>query len=350
MKPHPFLLTAAIFLCSCSHRNTPPYAIRDFDPSLQPYLTQAVGTGIVGFDKATLYIKTHATDEQITRLSQAENPMLRAIALREMIRRPGFNHFNVIMSHLDDTAMIAWDAGEWGIKFCSVSDDMVSNGKWKTKADHDRTADEIIRKHDYLAAAYAAMDFMPLKPNYYPHLKVMVLRDLPFQRIEEALLALAKYKKKEDIPEIKLLLMENVWEMSFISFGLMQNIPDTAYLEILTKYYPRRFYNKICRDRLVETGTTYIYTLASYKTERCAQILAAMLARKPFIPCVADTNTIKDAVLRAIWDNPCPAYEKMRNQISAVMHEKLRRDTADALALDSPPPVMLPKQEEPVRW
>jgi hypothetical protein len=350
MKSLPYLLTAAIFLCSCSHRNTPPYAIRDFDPSLQPYLTQAIGTGIVGFDTATRYIESHATDDQIARLSQAENPILRAIALREMIRRPGFNHFNVIIGHLDDTAIIAWDAGEWGTKFCSVSDDMVSNGRWKTEADRARTADEIIRRHDYLAAAYTAMDFMPLKPDYYPHLKVMVLRDQPIQRIEEALLALAKYKKKEDIPEIKLLLIQNAWQMSSASFGLMQNFPDTAYLEILTKYYPRRFYNKICRDQLVETGISYIHTLASYKTERCAQILAAMLARKPFAPCAVDTNTIKDAVLRAIWDNPCPAYETMRSQISGVMHEKLRRDTADALLVDSPLPVMMPKQEEPVRW
>ncbi len=350
MKSRSYLLTAAIFLCSCSQRNTPPYAIRDFDPLLQPYLTKAVGTAVVGFDTATLYIENHATDDQITRLSQAESPMLRAIALREMIRRPGFNHFNVIMSHLDDTAMIAWGAGEWGIMFHTVSDDMISNGLWKTKADHDRTADEIIRKHDYLAEAYSALNFMPLKPDYYPHLKIMILRDRPFEQIEKALFTLAKYKKMADIPLISQLLTQHAWEMSSMSFGLMENFPDTAYLEILTKYYPRRFYRKICVDHQVETSARYIDALASYKTARCAQILAAMLDRKPFAPCAADTFTIKDAVLRAIWNNPCPAYDKLRTRISAIMHEILRRDTTDIMPAESIPQAVFPEPGAPVRW
>jgi hypothetical protein len=350
MKPHSYLLAAAIFLCSCSGRNMPSYAIRDFDLLLQPYLTKAIGTAVVGFDTATLYIENHATDDQITRLSQAESPMLRAIALREMIRRPGFNHFNVIMSHLDDTAMIAWDAGEWGIKFHTVSDDVISNGTWKTKADHDKTADEIIRKHDYLAEACTALDFMPLKPEYYPHLKVMVLRDRPFEQIERALFALAKYKKMADIPVISQLLAQNAWEMSHVSFGLMENFPDTAYLEILTKYYPRRFYRKICADQQVETSTSYIDALASYKTERSARILTAMLDRKPFAPCAADTFTIKYAVLRAIWNNSCPAYAIMRTRISAIMHEIIRRDTTDTIPIELIPQPVFPEPGAPVRW
>ncbi len=52
--------------CFRSERAT--YAIRDFDPALQPYLVVAVSSGIVGYDSASLFIREHATTEELNRL------------------------------------------------------------------------------------------------------------------------------------------------------------------------------------------------------------------------------------------------------------------------------------------
>lgn len=80
----------------------------------------AVSTGIVGYDSASTFIQKHATNEELTLLGRSEHPILRTVALREMLSRTGFDHFGVIMNHLNDTATVAIDAGEWGIWFRTV--------------------------------------------------------------------------------------------------------------------------------------------------------------------------------------------------------------------------------------
>jgi hypothetical protein len=51
-----------------------------------------------------------------------------------MTHRPGYNHNQVMTTHLDDTAIIFEDMGEWGIQFWSVTDCVIHNGRWRTDA------------------------------------------------------------------------------------------------------------------------------------------------------------------------------------------------------------------------
>lgn len=147
------LLICSILLSSCRTVVDKSFAIRDFSPSLQPYLTKAVSTGIVGPDSSSIFIQDHATDEELTKLSHAEHPILRALALREMLRRKTFDHFDLVMKHLDDTAVVATDAGEFGIWFRTLSDYMLENAKWKTIDARNRTREEVLMNHDYLRSA-----------------------------------------------------------------------------------------------------------------------------------------------------------------------------------------------------
>ena len=70
------------------------------------------------------------TDEELIRLGKSENPILRATALREMLDRSSFNQFDIVMKHLDDTAIVAIDNGEFGIKFETVSDCLIGRTSW----------------------------------------------------------------------------------------------------------------------------------------------------------------------------------------------------------------------------
>lgn len=321
----PFLLIA-ILIWSCKTDNKYPYAIKDFRKPLQPHLTRIVLKGIVGYYDSTLYM---ATDKELVQLAQSEHPVLRASAFREMLYRKSFDHFNILMNHLDDTAVVATEAGEWGIWYRTVSDDIIQHGGWKSMADKNKTIDVVITKHNYLRSAYEILLSIEPSEKYYPYIKAMAEQEVKpagiynpkVEDFESALYGLAKFKKKEDVEIIKDQLLSYTWRISSISFRLMKEFPDTVYLEVFEEYYPRKFYRSICRDGVSSQAEEYINSLAVYKNNRSAKILDSMLNRKPFINCPADTSWFKDILALAIWRNPCEAYSKLRKQVEARVKE-----------------------------
>jgi hypothetical protein len=343
------LLTYSILLSSCGTVGDKSVAIRDFAPSLQPYLTQAISTGIVGPDSSSIFIEDHATDDQLAKLSHAEHPILRALALREMLRRRTFDHFDLVMKHLDDTAIVATDGGEFGIWFRTVSDYILENAKWKTIAARDSTMDEVLLNHDYLRSAYTGLHNLKLKEKYYSRIKGMAVRERVFDEREDALYALAEFKRREDLPVIKTILLSNCWRMQRRSFELMKDFPDTSYIEVLKKYYKSHFYRSICEHNLSSPAVTFIETISSYKSDSSAKILRAMIDRKPFIPCAADTIYLRSELIHAIWDNPCAAYAKIIEQ-TRKEREELKKSE---LEIDLPPAAMQHDKDtaaEPVNW
>jgi len=144
-----FLLLSFSLYISCQNDDK-PYAIKDFSNSLKPYLTKIISKGIVTFDSSTTYLENHATDKELVKLSMSEHPILRAIALRIILERPAFDHFEVIMNHLDDTAIIMTDADEWGIWDRTVSDYVIENARWKSNAEKNKTIEQLITKNKYL--------------------------------------------------------------------------------------------------------------------------------------------------------------------------------------------------------
>jgi hypothetical protein len=200
-----FIFTILLFtISSCKSETKNSFAIKDFRESLQPYLTKIVSKGIVGYDSSTRYIQNHSTDNELKQLSQSEHPVLRAIAFREMMNRSTFDHFNLIMNNLDDTAVVPVDWGEFGFIFYRVSDDMLHNGKWKDSATKQKTIEEIVLRHNSLSAAYYRLPDLPKKEAYYTTIKQMVLRERnsydEFSQKEDAMYALASYKRPEDVP------------------------------------------------------------------------------------------------------------------------------------------------------
>jgi hypothetical protein len=230
---------------------------------------------------------------------------------------------------------------------------MIHNAKWKTKGPRDSLADIIILHHDYLAAAYNAAEFMPPLPQYHEHIKKMATRDRDYRfQLEDALTALAKYKRKEDIPFIKEIMLEHIGLLGRRSFEILTSYPDTAYLEILSEFSLHRFYPIICRADNYDVATSFLNTLASYKADTCARLLSRILNRKPFLPCTFDTLYLRESLLRAIWDNPCPAFAALRTRIAPEMHRIRRRDSIWNLQLDTSyhPGVIIDTSAEPIRW
>lgn len=354
-RPHLYYLLP-ILVCltlSCTTPRTKFPAIRDFSPSLQPALISAVATSVAGYDTGATYIRHHATDSELALLSRCEHPILRAIALREMTKRPSFDHQKIMLQHLDDTAIVLVDHGEWGDVFRTVSDQMVEEGRWSTEKDRQLVLDEILEHHDYLRSAYTGLEHVDTPEKYYDHIKVMVTRDRPYDQIEYALYALAKCGKKEDIPQIKEILLANTGMAGAASFDIIAAYPDTSYMEVLKHYFWHGFYRRICRERSIYPAVDFISALGCSKDTASARMLEFILAKQPFMPCLVDTSSLKEAVMNAIWNNPCPAYSRLRRQIKWHFDKQKASDTAGLsfivpITIDSS--LITKKDTVPVGW
>lgn len=297
-------------------------------------------------------IDRNASDDELAWLSRSEHPLLRAVAFRLLLKRPGVDHFDLIMHHLDDSAMVQVDWGEWGLRPKMVSDYLIGEARWKTESDRMKTVEQIIMKHDYLDEAYYALNRIDIHEKYYPFIKEMSLRDRPFDERENALYALARFKKKEDIPLIKDILLTHRGYLGSQSFRLMEEFPDSSYMAVFEMFYPRRFYRTICRDQNVELAEEFLQSLASYKTDSSAKLLSAILNRRPLMPCSCDTGDLKQKMIRVIWNNPCEAYATLRTQVETAAKEMERRDRDNGISWDEGKAIVLPgdSSAEPVRW
>jgi hypothetical protein len=336
---HFLLATLIVCLFSCKNEQGKSYAIKDFRKSLQPFLFKIVSEGIVTYHDSS-DIKS-ITDEELIRLGKSENPVLRATALREMLDRSSFNPFDIVMKHLDDTTIVATDNGEFGIKFETVSDCLISRTRWETSQAKDKTIESVLTKHNYLSSAYNILTKIEAQEKYYPFIKNMATRprrldryqgyELGFYEIEYALYGLAKFQKKEDVQIIKNKLMKHVWELSDVSFRLMKEFPDTAYLDVLQTYHRREFYKFSGIRPHGFTGYNadkvapedFIEALVVQQNDRSAKLLDTMLTYLPKHTCMPDKENIINAVIEQIWGHPCPAYSRLREKVKHKAEEIL---------------------------
>jgi hypothetical protein len=330
-KPGQLLCLGLIVLfSSCKNDNTHTYAIKDFRKALQPHLIKIVAKGIVMPYDSALHNMT--TDKELMELSQSEHPALRAAAFRVILYRKSFDHFEILMNNLDDTAFILSDEGEFGISYGTISDDILEEAKWKTPEAKNRTVEEVLTKYNYLRSAYRILRRIEPQEKYYAFIKEMATRprhldsegyEDGFDDIEYALYGLAKFKKKEDVQIIKQLLMKNVWLLSHISFNLMKEYPDTAYMDVFQSYYRRRFYEFSGNRRDGFTGfkadradpEDFIEALAVQPGELSPKLFDTLLLHLRSMPCMPDKETIEDEIVMAIWEQPTSANAWLRKKI-----------------------------------
>ncbi len=340
-------LAFLLLFFSCKNENKYKYAIKDFRKIIQPALTNLVSKAVVEYYDST--IRFSVTDNELEKLNKSEHPILRGMALQEMLRRETFNHFDLINNNLDDTAEVQTDAGEFGIWNMKVSDFLLQNGKWKTIEDKNKTIDILLRKHNYLRSAHLIASRIEPQEKYYSIIKEMAQRELLFEEIEYSTYALAQYKKAEDTSIIRKILNDNWYQLNELSFKLMSEFPSENYMDVYEKYYKRKFYNIICEEGKDTKAIDFLKSLASYKNEKSASILNAILNKQPFLRCGAQYDWIKSSLIDIIWQNKCKAYEKMCTQIASTVKENEK----NKIELFPNNDVNLPVQEpskEPIGW
>jgi hypothetical protein len=340
-KSTKFLLpTLIILFLSCKNEHDFTYAIKDFGKSLQPYLFKIVSKGIVMYYDSA--IRNMATDKELIELTQSEHPVLRASAFREILNRESFDHFDILMNHLDDTADVATDEDEFGIGHRTVSDDILLEFVWKSHVEKNKTIELVLTKYNYLRSAYIVLLQIEPHEKYYSFIKDMATRprrlsengyELGFGDIEYALYGLAKFKKADDVKIIKDKMMKHIWEMSDVSFRIIKEFPDTAYFDVLQSYHRRQFYKFSGNRREGFSGyiadradpEDFIQALVAQQNEKSAKLLDTILNRLPLRMCMPDKDNIIDEVIMEIWQHPCSAYTGLREKIKPKAEEILKQ-------------------------
>lgn len=318
----------SILLCfiilSCKKNDSKyPYAIKDFPKSLRPYLETIVERGYVAYAPAENYIKKRSTDNELTKLCYSEHPLLRGVALEILLYKEYIDQDSLLILHLDDTATISVEQGEFGIHYIKVADNMLDNACWKTFAERDKIIDEVLTKHNNLKSAYGILARIDPKEKHYQLIKEMAMREKWNYENENALYALSKFKKKEDINLIKEELRKNIHSFKDQSFALMREFQDTAFLNILDEWGRRRFVNDFCEE-LASTNLSeaFVHSLAAYKNEKVAGIFSRMLNWKPKFYCRGDINDLKNDIYDAIWNNQCEAYSGFMKDVKPNIKEQ----------------------------
>jgi hypothetical protein len=310
-------------------------------------------------------LRNMATDKELSELSQSEHPVLRASAFREILHRKSFNHFDILMNHLDDTAIVAKDAGEFGIWHRTISDDILEEAKWETNEAKNKTIELVLTKHNYLRSAYIILLQVEPQKKYYAFIKDMATRprrlsddgyELDFYEIEYALYGLAKFKKPDDVKIIKGQMIQNVWKLSYLSFQLMTEFPDTAYFDVLQRYHRRQFYSFSGHRRGGFSGyiedradpEDFIQALVAQQNDKSAQLLDTILNRLPLQTCLPDKKNIINNIVMEIWEHPCIAYASLREKIKSKAEEILEWEIV--ILKDSLSKVPLDTTKEIIRW
>lgn len=216
MKQVLTFIVLSFLIFSCKKNDSKyPYAIKDFSKTLRPHLDQIVSNGLIGVDyHSEMFVEDSTSITELENLSYCEHPLLRAVALRGLLKRDSLNKNDIILSHLSDTAFVAtevshWRAGFTGVDFSSVADIMISDCSWKSFTERKKIIDKVLLKHNYLVSAYNILDKTDPEEKYYSSIREMLQRDRDPKLIGNAVIALSKFRKKEDIMLLKDIIKNN---------------------------------------------------------------------------------------------------------------------------------------------
>jgi hypothetical protein len=282
---------------------------------------RAIATGILGHDSATYFIEQNATKNDLQKLSSSEHPILRAIAINAVIKRKLVNQNDWILSHLDDTAWITTDDGEWGFGHYRIADYMLGTVVWESEEDRQQIIDEVLLNHNQLRAAYLVLDRSKPDDKFYSTVKEMASRrERRFDELEHAIFALASFQKKENNDNLMAIMMEHEYSLTSRSYALTEEYPNSRYPLVLEEHLKskKRFF---IYDRWNEIDD-YIQAVASYKNDNSVRIFTKMLDWLDNLKCYIKSERIKQVMMNALFEYRCDKYSELIKRLRPLLPEK----------------------------
>jgi hypothetical protein len=261
-------------------------------------------------------LTSKATLEELRQLTDHKNLVVKCYAIDGYYQR---NNGNVammkpiIMKNLYDTTMISISYGDFGIPM-QVAEFVLNYQYRLDKKDsiailklflsidsfmiHDTTI-KLRYKSDALKKA------MP-NPKNYDRIREIAIKE----KEPAALVALARYKKQEDIPIIISYLKDK--EMNYYAIWAVKEFPDTVFYPLLVDIFKNMWKEKENRREYYEWWVLY-QALSQYPTDKTIKLFKKTVNTRK-----SKKYMLKNCLSVAITRYPHPKFEQFKDKLQPV--------------------------------
>ncbi|MEO8240502.1 MAG: hypothetical protein ABI576_20525 [Flavobacterium sp.] len=313
-----------LLLFSCGDKKPYPNKISDFRPELQIQLVKlAKEKQLPSRDTiARNYLKDNCSKEELLKLLECDNPLLRVIAYITIVNRNEKDYFKILLEHLNDTAKVTYWYYEDAAGDFMVSDLLIreaADSRKLTRSEKNILVDCVLLQHLYLDTS----DWMiqDIKPNekYYSIIKQKSkLKNYRCGVQFGACYALSKFKKKEDLEYLKSIFESLESPCEGVIFKTIEQNPNQIYFPILKKYFNETIKKKNLSDTY--NFKYYCRAVASYKNKESLSILTELL-NASYCPDQWFYELYRDKIFIAIHKYNNPLYENLYEKLKPKMSE-----------------------------
>ncbi len=350
MKINALIYCCILMVCmGCkSYKTKYPYSLEDFRPELRGDLAKIIQSGVVGAPFKTENSEENYRISDLQKMFKSEHPLIRCFAFQGLIEKDSTNIRQLLLSSLDDTAVVSVYEGEWGVPRMYCSEYYIDkyfqqkNGKGNFKSVNQELLDPLIEKAPNLKntlQAIAGIDTIAEK--YYDRVRLIVNSAIANEntsnganiltydddKVHVALYALSKFKKQKDISFIK----ENLRFNNPYYWEIIKNNPDSAYFSLVEEVYkqlkkaneisPKQlqiiFYGK--RRNLIERFEDFLTAVAKFKNKKSAILLTDIINKEllPFNYYERNNfNSYKYTIYELLKENECKEYRPLINKLN----------------------------------
>jgi hypothetical protein len=327
MRHYIYILTLLILtFIGCGRKEKYHNKISDFRPELKKHIQKIIAERQLSYNPDTLalnFLKDSCTKDELFKLMNFENPLVRVRAYRTIIYRNEPDYFPILLNHLDDTTKVTWwyyddAAGEF-----MVSDLMIRKAESErklTRSQKDSLIDIVLTKHIYLGTAEWMINDIEPKEKYYTIIKNTAQKKISSCHDLSNTYSLSKFNKREDIPFIKKNFREYTDNPNCNTYIFKSIIafPDTAFFPLLTKYFEQEIKKK--KQDSYRDLKYYCLAVAMFKNNRSVEILTA-LTKKETYPDAWYLPQNRDYVFTAIHKYNSPHYDNLYKELKPQMSD-----------------------------
>ena len=249
-----------------------------------------------------LKLEAQASDEELCNLVLHQNPVVRCYAFQALAHRQYANTCRVLLEHISDTVQVrtffgcvisAEPVAEYLIEV--VTPECIDTSFYKLNADERSVLDSVLLYRPQLQLEARAELLARLAPaeRHYARVKQIASEE----PAPEALPALARFQKSNDVPFIRAILRKNEDRSVCYAIRAVRENPDTAFLQDLLSLFEaewghrsynyqkwRNLYQALARYPCSQTLSLFNRTLDcrdEFRKEILGMFLGVALAKYP---------------------------------------------------------------------
>ena len=342
------LIIFSALVISCKEGNY-KYEVSDFRKELQPSLKSLLKENSLP-SKDTIvrnFLEEKATKDELIKLMDSKNPLLRIIAYRTIVNRQEPEYYDLLLGHLSDTARVKWWVYEDVLDYKQVSDLMIRKAHYQnglSPIQKKNLVEKVLIEHPYLdISSWMIKDIEP-NEKYYNLIKQRAkIRGKNCGEQLSTCYALSKFKKIEDVN-----LLYNIFDESLKKedcliwiFRSIEMFPDEKFYSLLENYFNKNIKGKLsAKENIFDDVLYFSRAVAAYKNEKALIILKYIEQNNTYINKPSWPPENKKYVYKAILKNYDPIYHDFAKQIEKEFsNEELTkiRDNRDYLEYNEIP-------------